>query len=345
MIALAVRTFKPLFPALLLLPFSVAACASRENRGTTTVTQSSTGPASEPNAASSDSTRVAHLSGQPLHAASEPDAASSVSTSAPSHTATTQNPIVDAGVAAATHDAETQSTVAQRPLYYDRDITEADLVNRTLRELAIMRNMPYARMGHRFRRPWLAQYFSSQSWYRPTRQVSENELSELDRRNVQAVARYDVSLSREALEALATALRLRDERNMLQEGDEVEAVLLSQRLGRNITLARATNRDSTPLDDPEQLEHVLDRRTLLRMSLRDLWILRNMIYARRGRPFRSSILLTYFANTDWYHPDETYNDARLRRVDRQNLRLIQSVEAELGGPTNVQREESGMSSA
>jgi hypothetical protein len=152
------------------------------------------------------------------------------------------------------------------------------------------------------------------------------------------VGRFDTALSREALEALATALRLRDERNSLQDGDEVEAVLLSQRLGRNIAITRATNRDSTPLDDPEQLESVLERQKLLQMSPRDLWILRNMIYARRGRPFRSSILIEYFEGTAWYHPDNAYNDARLRRVDRQNLRLIQSVEAELGGPTNAQSE-------
>ncbi|MFO0557316.1 MAG: YARHG domain-containing protein [Polyangiales bacterium] len=308
------KTVNPSRSALFLLSLTLAACASRENRETTTVTLSNTATTSEP------------------------DAASPASTPEPSNPGSTQSAVVDAAVAAAARDAAAPAAVAQRPLYFDRDITDADLANRTLRELAIMRNTPYARMGHRFRRPWLSQYFSSQGWYRATRQVADNELNERDRRNAQAVGRFDTALSREALEALATALRLRDERNLLQEGDEVEAVLLSQRLGRNITITRATNRDSTPLDDPEQLENVLERRELLEMSPRDLWILRNMIYARRGRPFRSSILLEYFEGTAWYHPDNAYNDARLRRVDRQNLRMIQSVEAEIGGPTNAQSE-------
>lgn len=301
-----------------MLSLSLAACASRENRDTTTttvVTTNNTGSASEPDASA---------------------------TSEGTTTSTATNTVAqstDAGsIANAARDAATSAVAAARPLYFDRDISDADLANRTLRELAIMRNTPYARMGHRFRRPWLSQYFSSQSWYHSTRQVADNELNERDRRNAQAVGRFDTALSREALEALATALRQRDERGLLQEGDEVEAVLLSQRLGRNITITRATNRDSTPLDDPDQLDTVLERRELLEMSPRDLWILRNMIYARRGRPFRSSILLEYFEGTSWYHPEDTYNDARLRRVDRQNLRMIQSVEAEIGGPTNAQSE-------
>lgn len=141
------------------------------------------------------------------------------------------------------------------------------------------------------------------------------------------------------LEQLATNLHDRETHDRLREGDQVEAVLLSQRLGRTIALARRdSDLDSTPLDNPDQLETVLERRTLLAMSPRDLWILRNMIYARRGRPFRSSILLEYFEGSRWYHPDDAYNDARLRRVDRQNLRMIQSVEAEVGGPTNAQSE-------
>lgn len=300
-------------PALFVLSLSLAACASREHRETTIVTQQ---PATEPVDAS-----VAL--GAALDAA---------------------QPALDAGLTATNTGTDAgarpsaYASTQRRPLYYDRDLTDADLSGRTLRELALLRNSPYARLGHRFRRPWLAQYFAGQEWYRPQRQVADADLTERDRRNAQAAGRFDTTLSREALEELARALRVRAETNALLEGDDVEAQLLSQRLGRAITLANRAPRSSTPLDDPAQLDNVLNRQGLLEMSPRDLWILRNMIYARRGRPFRSSILLEYFDSTDWYQPDQAYNDARLRRVDRQNLRMIQSVEAEVGGPTNAASE-------
>ncbi|MEP7051028.1 MAG: YARHG domain-containing protein [Pseudomonadota bacterium] len=45
--------------------------------------------------------------------------------------------------------------------------------------------------------------------------------------------------------------------------------------------------------------------------------MRNMVYARRGRPFRSEILRAYFARLDWYKADPAYTDARLTDVDQR----------------------------
>jgi len=49
-----------------------------------------------------------------------------------------------------------------RPLYYTRALTAADLDGRTLRELTLMRNTIYARAGHPFRKKWLHDYFAAQ---------------------------------------------------------------------------------------------------------------------------------------------------------------------------------------
>jgi hypothetical protein len=233
------------------------------------------------------------------------------------------------------------SRAEARPLYYDRAIAEQDLVGRSLRELAVLRNMPYAKRGHRFRRPWLAQFFQQFDWYAATRIVPESELSAQDRQNAQTVGRFDATLDRAVLIRLRDALLSRDRRGALLDGDEVEAVLLAQRLGEPVALSRAAT-DTSPLDDTTRLDTVIARSELLEMSPRDLWILRNTIYARRGRSFRSAALNEYLQATNWYQPDPQYNDARLRRVDRQNLRLIQSVEAEIGGPTTVELEDSAM---
>ncbi len=68
------------------------------------------------------------------------------------------------------------------------------------------------------------------------------------------------------------------------------------------------------------------------MSLYDLRILRNMVYARHGYTFKSNLLGDYFEGYEWYEPDDGYTRKRLRRVDWRNVRLIKSVEKAHGGP-------------
>ncbi|MBS2030977.1 MAG: YARHG domain-containing protein [Deltaproteobacteria bacterium] len=86
------------------------------------------------------------------------------------------------------------------------------------------------------------------------------------------------------------------------------------------------------LADPNALDKLLKLGDLRQLSGRDLRILRNTIYARRGRPFKSPVLKDYFHDKDWYHEDAKYTDARLTDIDKRNVALIKSVEEELGGP-------------
>ncbi len=241
---------------------------------------------------------------------------------------------VPAAVPGAVPGAVASSAQPDRPLYYTRPITEADLQGRTLRDLALMRNTPYARMGNTFRRPWLAAYFAEETWYHPTRPIRVDELAPLDRQNVDAIGRYDVGLTHDALVAIRDALVARDRAQRPWNGDGVEAMLVGSRLGEHVALSTGTAGDpqETPLDNPDRLDTLLTVAMLRQISPRDLRIVRTMIRARHGRAFRSPMLNEYFGNMAWYSPDPAYNDARLTRVDRQNLRLIQSVEAELGGP-------------
>jgi hypothetical protein len=71
---------------------------------------------------------------------------------------------------------------------------------------------------------------------------------------------------------------------------------------------------------------------LRQLSLRDLRVLRNTIYARRGRPFKSKVLQAHFSAMSWYQKDDTYTDARLTANDKRNIDLIRAVEDEFGGP-------------
>jgi hypothetical protein len=85
------------------------------------------------------------------------------------------------------------------------------------------------------------------------------------------------------------------------------------------------------LADPKALDRLLQVADLRQLSERDLRILRNTIYARRGRPFASKELRHHFLRLGWYHPDPAYTEARLTPNDQRNIAMIKSVEAELGG--------------
>ncbi|MCC7535362.1 MAG: YARHG domain-containing protein [Deltaproteobacteria bacterium] len=228
-------------------------------------------------------------------------------------------------------------TAPARPLAYETAIAPADLEGRSLRELSILRNTPFAKRGHTFRRPWLVAYFGAQPWYRAARVVEIDALSELDRQNVDAITRHDLGLSRGTLERMRDELVARDRSGRRREGDDVEAVLLGSRLGTRIRLANAAGGEGadptvTALEDPSRLDALLTAEELRRLSRRDLRILRNTVYARRGRTFRSGLVRDYFAAASWYRPNPAYTDELLTQMDRDNIRMIQSVEQENGGP-------------
>lgn len=253
---------------------------------------------------------------------SRPSASASASGSAPAKaTAATR--------ASATATAGAAPTEPSRALYYERAITEADLKDRTLRELSLMRNTIYARAGNRFRRPWLHAHFSSQDWYEPKDEMDSSKITDLDEANARAVADHDAAITTEQLEAWRDALLERRKAGEARPTDEVESSLLSQRLG---TWLGGDEREPTPLEDPDKLDALLTVEQLSTLSRRDLRILRNMVYARHGLKFQSEVVRSYFATASWYEPKHHFVDDRLTKIDHKNIALIRSVEDSLGGP-------------
>ena len=63
------------------------------------------------------------------------------------------------------------------------------------------------------------------------------------------------------------------------------------------------------------------------LGVGELRILRNTIFARHGRIFDTPGLQKYFASRAWYKENASYNDALLEDTDRENLKLIFTVEA------------------
>src|SRR5215471_1615317 len=126
-----------------------------------------------------------------------------------------------------------------RPFYYTREITRPDLDGRSLRELTLMRNTIYARAGNRFRKKWLNDYFSAQSWYHPLDKMDESKITPLDRKNAEIISKYDADIPRDELLSMQQALRAE---NLVQgpDGklatrppspeDKIELRLISMRL-------------------------------------------------------------------------------------------------------------------
>jgi hypothetical protein len=107
--------------------------------------------------------------------------------------------------------------------------------------------------------------------------------------------------------------------------DRIEMGLIGRQLGEFAT-------DEGSRSKAEQsLDKLLELGALRKLSLRDLRLLRNTVYARRGRPFKSPVIRQHFQGMHWYKENPTYTDKLLTETDRRNVRLIRSVEEELGG--------------
>jgi hypothetical protein len=218
-----------------------------------------------------------------------------------------------------------------RPLYYETPITEAELSGRTLRELALMRNWIYARGGNSFRKKWLNDFFSAQPWYKPMAKTDLSKISEIDKKNAALIAEYDTKRSRDELIKQRDALLARQKAGALTSEDSIELRLLSGRLGE--WLGETPEEVRSPLEDTAMLNKLLSVDQLQDLSRRDLRLVRNMIYARKNRPFKSEMLAAYFYGVlENYSPDEAYTDDRLSDIDKRNIKLIRSVEDEVGGP-------------
>jgi hypothetical protein len=234
-----------------------------------------------------------------------------------------------------------------RPLYYQRALTSADLEGRTLRELALMRNTIYARAGHPFRKKWLHDYFAAQSWYKPLAKDDNAKVTKLDRANAALIAQAEQGQKRDDLKKRRDDILARQRAGKATPEDEIELGILNTRLGQWVAAEAEAKQptDVSPLEDPGQLDHLITVEQLSNLSRRDLRLLRNTIYARHGRQFKSKLLQEYFDTMEWYKRDPGFTDKRLSKIDTTNVRLIKSVEDTLGGPMSEdeQRADENMS--
>ena len=112
----------------------------------------------------------------------------------------------------------------------------------------------------------------------------------------------------------------------LTADDKIELGLLARAMGGFALDEEKREKTSQSLD------RIVSVSELRQLSVRDLRLLRNTIYARRGRPFKSQVLRDHFEGMSWYKVDAGYTDKLLTKNDQRNIALIHSVENEFGGP-------------
>ncbi|HET6978026.1 MAG TPA: YARHG domain-containing protein [Pyrinomonadaceae bacterium] len=102
------------------------------------------------------------------------------------------------------------------------------------------------------------------------------------------------------------------------ERKNLETLSMAQKRQRNVALLPG---------DMEFFENkTITDRMLIGLSLHELRLLRNEIYARHGRMFRAEWLQQYFYFQPWYNPDENFKDEEISGNDKLNVETIVKFE-------------------
>ncbi len=96
------------------------------------------------------------------------------------------------------------------------------------------------------------------------------------------------------------------------------------------TIQRQQRRVALAPGDMELFENKLITPAMLRgLSLHELRLLRNEVYARHGRIFKTIWLDQYFGSQPWYDPNPDFKDEELSGPDKTNVETIVAYENKL----------------
>ena len=105
------------------------------------------------------------------------------------------------------------------------------------------------------------------------------------------------------------------------ERRNLQLIVMIQRQQRHVALAPG---------DMELFENKLISEAQLHgLSLHELRLLRNEVYARHGRIFKTVWIQQYFGNQPWYDPKEDFKDGDISGSDKTNIETIVAYENQL----------------
>ena len=125
-----------------------------------------------------------------------------------------------------------------------------------------------------------------------------------------------------------------DERYWYRPADRYDPKGLSVVERKNLqlidTIQRQQRRVALSPGDMELFENKLISDQMLRgLSLHELRLLRNEIYARHGRIFKTVWIQQYFGGQPWYDPKEDFKDEEISGSDKTNIETIVKYENRL----------------
>jgi hypothetical protein len=125
-----------------------------------------------------------------------------------------------------------------------------------------------------------------------------------------------------------------DERYWYKASDNYDAKILTPLEQKNLATIAAAEKKSRKValapGDMELFENKLIGASMLRgLSLNELRLLRNEVYARHGRQFQAQWLSQYFYSQPWYQPDDNFKDEQLTGADKTNVETIVAYEKKI----------------
>jgi hypothetical protein len=125
-----------------------------------------------------------------------------------------------------------------------------------------------------------------------------------------------------------------DERYWYHAADKYDPKSLSLIERKNLALIESVQKQKRQVaispGDMELFENKLISVALLRgVSLHELRLLRNEIYARHGRIFKTVWIQQYFSGQPWYDPKEDFKDEEISGSDKTNIETIVAYENKL----------------
>ena len=249
-------------------------------------------------------------------------------------------------------------------LWQTREIPDDKIYTETAANWRILIGEIEAIHGKRFdEEPWLQKYFEERYWYQANPNYDSSVLTTIERKNLEkfnakrdedrkvAVSLGDMDkfqnapLTEELLKGLSlNDLRLirnefwarrgrkfvtpgfkqyfewRDWYKPLKDQTKVKLNPIEEENVKLIEAVETRQRERIALE-PITLEMVEG------LFVEDLKVLRNEIYARRGRVFKDAKLQSYFIAQAWYQPNPDFKDDQLSEIEAKNLAIIREAEA------------------
>jgi len=248
-------------------------------------------------------------------------------------------------------------------LWQTKEIPDDNLYAETPSDWRIMIAEIEAIHGKRFDdEPWLQKYFEERYWYKPNANYNASVLTEIERKNLEklnakrnedrsvAIAVGDMDRFQNVLltEDLLKNLTMNDLRSIRNEfwarrgrkfitpgykqmfewrdwykpEKDQTKVKLNQIEEQNVKLIEVQEAKIREKISSEPITNEM----VEGLFVEDLRVLRNEIYAKRGRVFKDPTLQKYFEAQSWYKPNPDFKDESLSETESKNLAVIKQVE-------------------